>query len=320
MRRRAALAALLAVALAPASRAADPVKRVGYLSGGAPPEELAKRLTELGWIEGKSLQFEVRMAPPGAPPHVLATAVAELVAAKVDVLVAFADRTDALAAATRTIPIVAGFHPDPIGMGLAKTLRQPGGNVTGLSAGVPESVGAWLGMLRTMRPQLVRLAIVHGERGEARMRAVTRSWRDVATPLGVSISYAPCATLADVGRALDALGDPASAAAFLLFGGMSTVALPEAISKEVHELTVRRRIAAIGDAHQGALLDYNANHSDPMRRLAVIVDKVLRGRKAADIPFELPDRIEIIVNRATAKAIGAVLTPEILLRATEMVG
>jgi len=322
MRRRDAIAALLAAGMMPAARAAaEPVKRVGYLSGGSNSSgEIGQGLAKLGWTEGRNVRFEVRPAPPGAPPAVLATAVADLVGAKVDVLVAFTDRVDALAAATRAIPIVAGMHPDPVGMGLAQSLRAPGGNVTGLSAGARESASAWVGILRTMRPRLNRIAIVHGARGEARMRMVTKGWVDVAAPIGIAFSYAPCATLADVERAFDALGDPARAAAFLLFGGMTLVALPIEIQKDVHELALRRRLATVGEAREGALMSYDASHSDPMGRVVSIIDKILRGGKVAEIPIELPDRTEFVVNRATARAIGAELAPEILLRATEVVG
>jgi putative ABC transport system substrate-binding protein len=291
------------------------------LSGGSTLSgELGQSLAKLGWTEGRNVRFEIRPAPPGAPPAVLAAAVADLVGARVDVLVGWTDRADALAAATRTIPIVAGIHPDPVGLGLARSLREPGGNVTGLSAGTRESASAWLGILRTLRPRFKRLAIVHGARGEARMRVVTKGWVDVAAPVGVTFSYAPCATLADVGRSFDALGDPASAAAFLLFGGMSTVALPGEIQKDVHELAIRRRIATIGEAREGALVSYDASHSDPMGRVASMIDKILRGANPAQIPFQLPDRTEFVVNRATARAIGVELPPEILLRATEVVG
>jgi putative ABC transport system substrate-binding protein len=244
----------------------------------------------------------------------------ELVRANPDILLAFTDRTDALAAATRTIPIVSGFHADPVGMGLAKTLRHPGGNVTGLSTGSRESASAWIGLLRVMRPRLARIVIVHGPRGEARMRIVSRSWREMGESVGIAFSYAPCAEVGDVARAFEALGDPATGAAFLVFGGMTTVALPEGMAKDVVDLALKRRIATLGDARGGALMDYFLTYSDALGRMAAIIDKILRGGNPADIPYELPDRTEFILNRATAKAIGAVITPELLLRATEVIG
>ena len=320
MRRRTALAVILAAAVAPRPRAADRPKRIGYLSGGSGPGEMAKSLAQLGWTEGRNVLFEIRVAPPGSDPQAMKAAAEELVRSKPDVLVAFTDRADALLAATRTIPIVSAFHPDPVGMGLAQSLRRPGGNVTGLSTGSRESAGAWLGILRAMRPRLSRLAVIHGEQGEARMRIVTRSWQEIAASLGISFTFAPSATLADVARAFGALGDPASAAAFLVFGGMTTVSMPGAIMKDVLALAVRRRIATVGDAREGALMEYDMSYTDPQGRIAAMIDKILRGQRPAEIPFELPDRVEFILNRATANAIGAIVTPEVLLRATDVVG
>jgi len=321
MKRRAALGALAAVALAPTARAADPVKRVGYLSGGARiPENLDKRLAELGWIEGKNLAFVTRVAKPGSPPDVLVQAAAELVRADVDVLVGWTDRPDALAAATKTIPIVAGFHPDPVAFGLAENLRRPGGNFTGLAAGPREAASAWLGLLRDLRPKLSKLVVIHKTGGEARMQIVTRQWREIAASLGISMSLASATTVREVGQAFDALGNPTTAAAFLIFGGMNTVALPEEIMQPVHALAMQRKIATRGHAREGALMSYDLLFSDPMRRVAIVIDKILRGQKAAEIPFEMPDRTEFILNRATAKAIGVTITPELLLRATEVIG
>jgi putative ABC transport system substrate-binding protein len=320
MKRRAALGALATCALAPATgRAADPVRRVGYLSGGASAEELSSRLARLGWVEGKNLRFHLRIVKSGASETELSAAVAGLVAAKPDVLVAFLDRVDLLAAATKTIPIVAGLHADPVGLGVAKSLRRPGGNVTGLSVGERESAGVWLGILKTLRPKLARLVVFHGIGGEARMRAVSKAWQDAANSIGVAVSYAPCATPADISRAFEALGDPASAAAIVPPRGSSTTALPGTLEATLYALAIQRGIAAVGVADEGALMRYETSYSDPWGRLAAIVDKVLRGESAADIPFELPDSADFVVNRATAKSIGVNLPPEILLRATDVI-
>jgi putative ABC transport system substrate-binding protein len=320
MKRRDVLGALASAAVARAVLAAnDPVRRIGYLGAGAPPGELAKRLAQLGWVEGRNLRFEIRHAPPGSGSESMKVAAQELVSLSPDVLVSYLDRTEALVAATKTIPIVAGFHADPVGMGLAKSLRSPGGNVTGLSLGVRETTGARIGILRTMRPRLSRIAVMHGVQGGERMRRVAKSWEEDARPLGITFDYVPCATLADAARGFDALGDPSTGAAFLILGGMTTMTLPAAIAKDIYPLAVKRRVATHGDVSAGALLFYGLTFSDDNGRMAAIIDKILRGAKPGDIPFELPDRPEFGLNRATAKAIGVDLAPEILLRVTEMI-
>jgi len=151
------------------------------------------------------------------------------------------------------------------------------------------------------------------------VRTMTRTWSEVAAPLGVSVSYATCFAVEDAARAFDALGDPDTGAAFLTFDAMNVAAVPARIMKDVNALAIRRKVAAVGDPRAGALMSYQMTFTEPMRRLAVIVDKVLRGGKPSEIPFELPDRTDFTLNRATAVAIGAVLTPDVLLRATEVI-
>jgi len=93
----------------------------------------------------------------------------------------------------------------------------------------------------------------------------------------------------------------------------------QSLPKKIIEIA-NRLIATSGSAEDGALMSYGLEHKDPMRRLAVILDKVLRGANPAEIPFELPDRFVFQLNRATACAIGASIPPDMLLRVTEIVG
>jgi putative ABC transport system substrate-binding protein len=90
--------------------------------------------------------------------------------------------------------------------------------------------------------------------------------------------------------------------------------------KSVLDLARRRKVATVGDAREGALMSYEMDFNKPMVRMAAIVDKILRGQKPAEIPFELPDLTVFLLNRATAKAINVVLAPDVLLRVTETVG
>ena len=317
--RRAALAALIAAAFAPrASAQSSRVRCIGYLSRGARPGELTKPLAELGWIEGKNLRFEVR-AVANQDSRALAAAAAELVQASVDVLFAyFTDRVEALARATTTIPIVCGVTSDPVGQGFATTLARPSRNITGLSAGFAETAELRIGLLKIMRPGLKRIAFVHGvadARSGDQWSSVARPFAASAMAAGISFAMAPVSTLADVERAFKALGDPAGAAALTVL----TSGLPGEAA-DVPALAIRYRIAITGSPQDGALMYFNLEHSDPNSRIAVIIDKILRGVKPAAIPFELPDRTEFVVNRATAKAIGIDLPPEILIRATDVIG
>jgi putative ABC transport system substrate-binding protein len=162
--RRALLAALLAAGLAPLAGAArrEGPHVVGYLSGGAKPRDfITTPLAELGYVEGRNLRFEVR-TPPDWNPSTLAASAAELVAARPDVIIALHTwRLRALAAATKTIPIVSMGTADPVSEGLAQSLRRPGGNVTGLSFGLAEATEASARLMRQRRPGLRRVAMAY---------------------------------------------------------------------------------------------------------------------------------------------------------------
>ena len=313
-RRRRFLAVLFSTAFGgiETSEASDPPRCIGYLSGGGTPGEwLARPLAKLGWEDGRNLRFEIRLAPPDHAQ--LDVVAAELVRAKVDVLLtAQSQRVAALLKATRTIPIVSAGVPDPVGSGFAKSLRKPGGNVTGLSMGAPETADLIVGVLKAMRPGLKRIMCFYPEGGPAPWSV--RSAREASHRAGIAWDFIPATGIADVKRAFAAVREPTRAAAAM-------IGVPGAAEGEVEALAIRHRIAlAADDPRHGALFDVGLQFTDLPGRVAAILDKILRGGDPADIPFEVPDRMTFVINRATAKAIGVTLTKDLLLRATEIVG
>ncbi len=130
--------------------------RLGYLAERKMPSRLAPMLAELGYREGTNLHIEVRV--PNEDRGELDRAAAELVRSGADVLVAAGfPRVTALSRATRSIPIVSAGISDPVGAGVAKSLRRPGMNVTGLSWGLPEAAVLQVGTLRALLPRLERI-------------------------------------------------------------------------------------------------------------------------------------------------------------------
>ena len=310
--RRAAMAGLAAVALAPVLGASERVRLVGYLSGGAGLDELVKPLEDLGYVLGRNLRFEIRVRHDPEPVK-LAAAAGELVAARPDVLLAYqGHRVRALAAATRTIPICCGGVPDPIGLGLAQSLRRPGGNVTGLSWGVPETAGITLGILRAMRPGLWGVASIHPVGRPA--AAGGRSIGVAAAAIGVAWIQVPIPIEADDARIDRALVPLAGEAAFV------APFRNDGLFKRVVEAANRQRIATVGPTEHGALMAYGLIHSDAPQRIAALLDKLLRGANPAEVPFELPDRTVFTLHRGTARALGLKIPPDLLLRATEVIG
>ena len=317
--RRRFVAATLAApfAFATAARAQARVHRIGYLSGGAPrPEELVKPLAALGYVEGRNLAYDTRIVDI-AKPDLMHLGAEELVRRKPDLLIAYqTDRVEALAAATTTIPIVAGITADPVGQGLAKTLRRPGRNVTGLSMGMPERSRMQVALLKAARPRLERVAFIH----RVGTKSPRDAWELAARPIraaageaGAAFLKVPITGAADVDAGFRALGDPR------LAGAIPGPQLPIE-GRELFDIAIRRRIAMIGDVDEGALFHFDLDFADGNQSLAAMIDKILRGMDPAEIPFEVPDRTEITLNRATAKAIGVTFGTDLLLRASRIVG
>ena len=309
--RRSFVAGLLASLLAHSlpARGDAGVKTVGYLSGGQGPEWLAKVLATRGYVEGRNLRIETRI-PPDWEAESLAKAARELVAGRPDVLYAvMANRVGALAAATRTIPIVTGGVPDPVGAGFAKSLRRPGGNVTGLSFGLSETTQIVISMLRSMRRGLVR---VGGLFAQGTPRAHMGSWwMEGCRKAGLEWSAAGVGSVEEAERILAPL---AGQAVFL-----APLKDPD-LAPRIVSVATRLRIATMGRVREGALMSYGMDFENSEERIASVLDRVLRGANPAETPFELPDRPTFEWNRGTAKAIGIEIPPDILLRVTNIVG
>jgi putative ABC transport system substrate-binding protein len=309
-RRRALLAGLSALLLGPTlpARGAAGTKTVGYLSGGQGPEWLAKVLASRGYIEGRNVRIETRI-PRDWEAETLAQAARELVALRPDVLYALqGNRVGALAAATRTIPIVTGGVPDPVGAGLAKTLRRPGGNVTGLSLGFAETAHIVIGMLKSMRPELARLGGLFASGTPA---AHMGPWW-IEACRGAGLAW----TAAGVGSAQEAERLLAPMA------GQAMIVAPQkdqALYSQIMSIATRHRIATMGAVSAGALMSYGMGFESLEERIGSILDKVLRGASPAETPFELPDRPIFEWNRSTARTLGIRIPPDVLLRVTAFV-
>ena len=310
MRRREALAGILAWGIGgtPRAFAADRPRVVGYLSGGQGPEWLARVLATRGYVDGRNLRIDTRV-PANWDMPMLAKAAAELVAARPDVLYAImANRVAALAAATRTIPIVTGGVPDPVGAGFAQTIRRPGGNITGLSFGFRETAEILLGLLKEFRPRLRRVVGIFPAGLPEEHRGTW--WRDASRAAAVEWSAAEAGDEADAERILQPVA------------GQAVIVAPTKDPRQperILAIATRLRILSIGSVQQGALMSYGHDFADHESRIAAILDKVLRGASPAEIPFELPDRPAFSLNRRTARAIGVEIPPGVLLRATEVI-
>src|SRR5688572_23390973 len=216
-RRRALICGAAGLTLAPGAGAQPKVRTLGYLSNGAGPEVLAKLLGARGHVVGGNLRIEVRMT--SEKDDELDASIRSLLQARPDVIVSWGGRNLLhLARATRTIPIVCGGTADPIGIGFAKTLRRPGGNITGLSYGVPEISQILVGLMREVRPGLKRIAnFVEGSKptSQAAWAMINRSVEEAARKEGLEWQQAAIATRQQFDQVLAPL-DPRTSIAFVV--------------------------------------------------------------------------------------------------------
>ena len=314
-------AALLALSFAAEAQQLTNVQRIGWLTGGGVRTEVGEAfrqgLRELGYIEGKNIYIDWRIAQ-GKRDQVASLA-AELVRLKVDVIVTgSATDTRAAKAATPTIPIVMTNDGDPVGMGFINSLARPGGNVTGLSTLSPEIGGKRLELLHEIVPRLSRVAVF----GTSTSASNARELKEVevaAAGLGLKLDHFDVLSLKDIEPAFrNAAKRRADAVLWLVSGGVGTGA-----QATTAEAAANYRLPTIYDrrtvVEAGGLVSFGLNLPDLARRAATYVDKILKGAKPADLPVEQPTKFELMVNLKAAKQIGLTIPPHLLARADRVI-
>jgi putative ABC transport system substrate-binding protein len=323
--RIAAFIALLTLALVHLADAQQPTKvpRIGYLQA-PPPSAVAARteafrqgLRDLGYVEGKNIVIEWRYAE-GKLARVPAL-VAELVRLKVDVIVTGgAILTRAAKEATNTIPIVMAQDNDPIGNGFVASLARPGGNISGLSTLAPEISGKRLELLKEIVPKLSRVAVL-GTSTQPGNAQQLRETELAAGAFGVKLQYLDVLGPKDIETAFQAAGKGRADAVLMMVAG----AVAAAHRTQIVELAVKSRLPTMYPQNtyveDGGLMSYGVSFTDLDRRAATYVDKILKGRKPADLPVEQPTKFEFIINLKAAKQIGLTIPPNVLVRADKVI-
>ena len=307
-----------------AAHAQQPTKlpRIGYLTAGtlsaqsARIEAFRQGLRELGYTEGKNLIIEYRQAE-GKFDRLPALAT-ELARLKVDIIISGGPTvTRAAKEATTSIPIVMVQDSDPVGSGFVASLAHPSGNITGLSTLAPELSGKRLEILKEIVPNLSRVAIL----GDSTEPANAQSLKEIevaAKAFGFKLQYLDVLSPKDIETSFLAASKARTDAALFL---ASAVYSPR--RKEVAEFAVKNRLPAIyfnsEFVEDGGLMAYGVSFFDLYRRAATYVDKILKGRKPADLPVEQPIKFEFIVNLKAAKQIGLTIPPNVLVRADKVI-
>jgi putative tryptophan/tyrosine transport system substrate-binding protein len=300
-----------------AARAQQPGKlpTIGFeagLSSNPWTAAFVQRLSELGWIEGRTITIEYRSSEGRPARH--AEIAAEFVRLKVDVIVSSSFAVPTFKQATEVIPIVFALGSDPVGSGVVASLTRPGGNVTGLSILSTDIASKRLELLREAVPDIRRLAII-ANAGYRQAVLEVDEVKAVARTLGVEIVSLEIRRAEDIAPAFGTLkADALYVVGDALVNTNRTRILTFALSARLPTIFNNR-----GFVQSGGLMSYGPNFSDQFRRTAELVDKILRGTKPGDIPVEQSSRFELVINLTTAKALRLTIPESFLLRADEVI-
>jgi putative ABC transport system substrate-binding protein len=272
-------------------------------------------LRDLGYTESTNVIIEWRWAESVEQLPELA---AELVRINVDIIIAPSSTfVEAARKATTSIPIVFAVHADPVGLGHVASLARPGGNVTGLSMLLTELAAKGLEVTKEAIPHAKRIGVLWNPTTPSHLRAL-RAIEDAAEKLSLEVRIVSAQTLEDFDNAFSRMRREATDA-FLV------VASPLFIAHSVPlaRLALRHRLPGMfpfkENVEAGGLMSYGADRDDLYRRAATYVDKILKGRKPADLPVEQASKYQLVVNVRTAKALDLDIPPTLLARADEVI-
>lgn len=295
--------------------------RIGWVSPSAEAvgaqflDALRLGLRDFGYIEGRNLVIDARWGDDS--PARIETQIAELVAGKPNVIVTQGPTPTTVLRNTTTIPVVFGFSGDPVQAGLVKSFAQPGGSLTGMSFMALELVGKRIELLKAVMPGLKRIAILAnsqhpGDQAERNASATA------AAAIGLETEYFDWRGAAQLDGALGAI-EKSRSEAVVMFPVQGIIGN----SARIAAWSVKNRLPAISGwalfAENGNLMSYGCNLRESFRRLASYVDRIIKGAKPADLPVELPQNIEMVINLKTAKALGITVPPSVILRADRVI-
>src|SRR5262245_31196326 len=300
------------------------VRRVGivmpYPKGDSEYEARVRafkqELAKLGWTDGGNIRFDEHWTTDNM--DMVRAHAAAVVASNPDIIVTTGGRvTPVFMRLTRSIPIVLPTASDPVGVGYAQSLARPGGNVTGFTSLELSMLSKSLEILKQIAPAIVRVALIYNpdNPNSVHYRRISEA---ASAPLAIEIIDLPIHSLADIDRAVTNLADRQNSGIFFLPDLTIT-----ALRDDVVSLVARRRIPAIYSepffVKLGGLAYYGADRMEGFRRTADYVDRILRGEKPGDLPFQQPTKYELMLNRTAAKALGLELSPALLALADEVI-
>jgi putative ABC transport system substrate-binding protein len=273
-------------------------------------------LGEAGYIEGQNVVIEYRWSEGHYDR--LPTLAADLVARKVDIIVASGGTPPTLAAknATSAIPIVFSVGINPVSGGLVASLARPGGNLTGFANITDQLMPKRLELLSELVPQAKMIAfLVNSTNNTAR---VVREVEEGARAKGVQLTTLKASSESEIDTAFATLVQ-------LQVGALVVSSDPFFVTRreQLLGLTARHAVPAIYGWREyvaaGGLISYGSSLAAGYRQIGDYTGKILNGTKPADLPVQQPTTFELVVNLNTAKALGLIVPPAILARADEVI-
>jgi putative ABC transport system substrate-binding protein len=274
-------------------------------------------LESLGWVEGKSIELNVRWAS-GNPEHAL-THARELLRLNPEVILAHNTIVvDAFKQIGTSIPIVFVSVFDPIGSGFVQSIAKPGGNITGFSNHEFSMAAKWIEFAKDLKPDL---------------RGVALMWSPVTAPFGgafYATTFEPSASRIGLTAAavqVKAVGEIEAVVVELGKSGKALIVMADPFlalhRKELIDAVARHKVVAVYPwgyfVRDGGLISYGVDQIDMFRRSASYVDRILRGEKPSTLPVQGPSKYEVSLNVKTAKALGITIPTDILGLADELI-
>ncbi|MEO8145426.1 MAG: ABC transporter substrate-binding protein [Betaproteobacteria bacterium] len=324
MKRRDLLVAAGALAATPLLRAqSQRIRRVAYADAGTASTvgkllPLFKgRLGELGWSEGRNVEYEYGYA--NNDPKRYEQVLTELLAQKPDVMFVYWGPMALVAKKlTQDVPIVFAIASGPEQVGLVASLARPGGNVTGAATREREFAPKRVELLKELVPGMRRLAVLANADIPSAYKALSERYGAIAQQAGLQLTMLSARSAEEFAPAMDS-AVRAGADAIV---GIADVVHFTARSRLAEQLA-RARLPALYPVEEyveaGALASYGIDNVDQFRRGAGYVDKILRGAKPADLPVEEPTSFTLAVNLKTARVLGIRIPQSVLLRATSVI-
>jgi putative ABC transport system substrate-binding protein len=304
----------------PAQAQEKRLPKIGWLSAlsssNAGQQEIIRILREFGYVDAKTIQFEFRYAANKLDR--LPALAQDLVRHKADLLITPGTPSAlALRDATKTIPIIFLDATDPVAAGLVDSLARPGGNITGFTSIDSVLAGKRLELLKETVSNLVRVAVLWDPNNPG----AEQEWKESQTAAGILGLQLHSMEVKSVDQFPKAFAFAMKAHSSAL--AVLATPLTNSHQEQIAELAAKNRLPSIYNrkefAAQGGLMSYGLDQTERYRRVAALIDKILKGSKPGDIPVEQPTKFELAINLKTAKQIGLTIPPNVLARADRVI-